>query len=619
MFFKIQKSLVKLICCSLIATSFVGCDQKKSEVVTSVKTDRQSIQSWQNMKFGMFIHWGIYSVPAGVWKGKKIEKLGEQIQRHAHIPNDEYADIAKQFNPVQFDSDAMVKMAKDAGMKYVVLTAKHHDGFCMFDSKLTDFDIMDASPYKKDILKQLANSCKKYGIKLGVYYSTPDWHFNGPNPEVNPIDGKISVFSKVSKENADYQVAQLKEILSNYGDICELFFDMGEPTRAQSERFANTVHSLQPNCMINGRVMNNQGDFITMPDNHVPDVPVDTMAWETPGTFYHTWGYKSWVKGDPVPAQVKQQVRKLVQVAARGGNFLLNIGPKPDGTVLPYEQKVLAGIGLWMKNHNQGIWGVNNNPFKKLPWGECTVKGNELFFYVYDWPENNQLRIPGLVSNVVSVKSMEDMSKSLSFRKDGHDVIVDLSNIEPNAYLSGLKVSLSDALDIVDPMIMPQRDHSIVIHGEDAICYGKYGKESYRSILKDFSRSWDVNVTQVGSYRVELTYRMKFDQKKFKFIIGNDPYLFTLFGSGKWHAKLDMIDGNETAHNKTKKKKSLKGYKTKSIGVVSFKKIGRNTLQISQGEDFPFVTTIKEFKKQNPKYKTMNIDIKTIKLIPVES
>ena len=219
------------------------------------------------------------------FEGGTNRKLGEQIMRHANISIPEYEKIAKAFNPTKFDAEAIVLMAKNAGMRYVILTSKHHDGFAMFDSKVTNYDVVDFTPYKKDILKELADACKKHGLKLGLYYSTPDWHFNGPEPERNPIDGKYSVFGKVSKANEDYQVAQLKELLTNYGDIFELFFDMGEPTAAQSARFAKTVNDLQPNCLINGRVMNNQGDFITMPDNHLPDLPIADYPWETPGTL----------------------------------------------------------------------------------------------------------------------------------------------------------------------------------------------------------------------------------------------------------------------------------------------------------------------------------------------
>ena len=341
------------------------------------------------MKFGMFIHWGVYSIPAGVWKGKQIEKLGEQIMRHAKISVDEYEAIAKQFNPVNFDPDAIVKMAKNAGMKYIILTAKHHDGFAMFETATTNYDIVDFTPYKKDILKQLADACKRHNLKLGVYYSTPDWHFNGDDQEINPVDNKISVFGKVSKANEDYQVAQLKELLSNYGDLVEVFFDMGEPTKAQSKRFKETVLELQPNCLINGRVMNDQGDFITMPDNHLPDVPLDTIAWETPGTFYHTWGYKSWVKGAPIDKQIKNQVKKLSKIASLGGNFLLNIGPKSDGSVVQYEQDVLKGIGEWMTLHAEAIHGTKSTPFQKLDWGYCTQADQKLYFHLFDYSKAN--------------------------------------------------------------------------------------------------------------------------------------------------------------------------------------------------------------------------------------
>jgi alpha-L-fucosidase len=322
--------------------------------VAAVDTPEEAVEAWQAMRFGLFIHWGVYSIPAGIWEGRKIEKLGEQIQRHADISMDDYEGIARQFNPIEFDADKIVQLAKRAGMRYVVLTAKHHDGFAMFDSRHTDFDVVDFTPYKKDILKELADACARHDLKLGIYYSTPDWHFNGPNPERNPRDGKISVFAPVSKANEDYQVAQLEELLTNYGEVVELFFDMGEPTPEQSKRFRDTVKRLQPNTLINGRVMNEQGDFLTMPDNHVPDTPITELPWETPGTFYHTWGYKSWVKGAPLNEQVRRQVRKLSSISSMGGNFLLNIGPKSDGNVVAYERQVLEGVGEWVDVHVTG-------------------------------------------------------------------------------------------------------------------------------------------------------------------------------------------------------------------------------------------------------------------------
>lgn len=573
-----------------------------------------AIQKWKDMKFGLFIHWGIYSIPAGVWNGKQIEKLGEQIQRHAHIPNDEYAQLANQFNPVNFDANAIVSLAKQAGMKYVVLTAKHHDGFCMFESQHTDFDIIDATPYKKDILKLLAKACRKHDMKLGVYYSTPDWHFNGPNPEVNPDDNKISVFSKVSKANADYQVNQLKEILSNYGDIAELFFDMGEPTAAQSKRFAETVHQIQPNCMINGRVMNNQGDFITMPDNHVPDVPINTMAWESPGTFYHTWGYKSWVKGDPLTQQVKNQVRKLVQIVARGGNFLLNIGPKSDGSVLAYEKNVLKGVGEWMNTHKDAIHGVSTNPFKQLPFGECTRKGNKLYFHIYNWPENNILVIPGLESKIKSLSMLGQAANKISFSTVGQNKEIDLSGLKEDINLSVLEIEIAEPLQIFDPIVRPNKSNQLLLQANQAIKNGKYGKDSYRSILKDYSRQWDIEVPVTGKYQVEIQYKLKYDQKDFIIETKDDILKFTLQGDSKGKAKAKIIDGNESVKKNIKKKTKLQD-RTLVVGVLNLKKSERTCIKIGQGKEFLFTTTTAEFKKQDQKYRSMNIDIESIKLI----
>ncbi|MCD6354305.1 MAG: alpha-L-fucosidase [Prolixibacteraceae bacterium] len=603
----------------ILVIFFSGCNQKSSttaeKVTNSPSTRKEALKEWKDMKFGMFIHWGIYSVPAGIWKGKQIEKLGEQIQRHAKISHDEYEEIASKFNPVKFDADAVVQLAKNAGMKYIVFTAKHHDGFCMFDSKYTNWDIIDASPYGKDILKQLANACKKHGLKLGIYYSTPDWHFNYPNVEINPNDNKLSVFGKVSKANEDYEVNQLQELLSNYGDIVELFFDMGEPTLAQSKRFAQTVHALQPKCVINGRVMNNQGDFITMPDNHVPEVPIDTLAWETPGTFYHTWGYKSWVKRAPVEMQVKTQIRKLSQIAARGGNFLLNIGPKPDGTVLPYEVKVLNEIGEWMKTNHEAIYATGTTPFRKLDWGECTTGKNKLYLYIFDWPKNNKLKIPGLRNKIVKAYPLAHSEKKIDFFSENGDKLLDLSPVSPDKNVTIIVVEYSGDLNIEHDAAKANSKGEIILDNKLVINHGKYGRESYRSILKDYYRSWDVIIDQPGDYEVSLAYKLKYDSKDFVLEANKQKLNFTLTGEGQKSEKAEIIDGNE---NSTKiKQQNGSEFKNTVVGKIHFNKTGRQTICLKQGKEFKFMTTTNDFKNQDHKYRGMNIDVKMIELKPV--
>ena len=601
-----------IIGCLLISACQSQLTQTDQSVIHSQNSTALSprIETWKAMKFGMFIHWGVYSIPAGVWKGKQIEKLGEQIMRHAKISVDEYEAIAKQFNPVNFDPDAIVKMAKNAGMKYIILTAKHHDGFAMFETATTNYDIVDFTPYKKDILKQLADACKRHNLKLGVYYSTPDWHFNGDDQEINPVDNKISVFGKVSKANEDYQVAQLKELLSNYGDLVEVFFDKGEPTNAQSKRFKETVLELQPNCLINGRVMNDQGDFITMPDNHLPDVPLDTIAWETPGTFYHTWGYKSWVKGAPLDKQIKNQVKKLSKIASLGGNFLLNIGPKSDGSVVQYEQDVLKGIGEWMALHAEAIHGTKSTPFQKLDWGYCTQADQKLYFHLFDYPKDQKLVIPGLVSDISNAYILADSTKkSLNFNKVNGDVIVDL-NGQINPVLDVLVVEYKQDL-IINPLIINSENGVVNLNDTQAIKHGKYGKLSYRSIIKDNFRTWDFSVEQKGTYEVELTYATKYDEKEFLFEINDQSFKVNLKGNQKKEKeKEQLFDGNETKQ----KKASFSKFKTVKIGEVQLLNSEVNHLVLKSAKDYQFKYTLKEFHAQDRSHRSLGINVKNLVL-----
>ena len=599
-----------IIGCILVSACQSNITQTDQSVIHSQNSTALSprIETWKAMKFGMFIHWGVYSIPAGVWKGKQIEKLGEQIMRHAKISVDEYEAIAKQFNPVNFDPDAIVKMAKHAGMKYIILTAKHHDGFAMFETATTNYDIVDFTSYKKDILKQLADACKRHNLKLGVYYSTPDWHFNGDDQEINPVDNKISVFGKVSKANEDYQVAQLKELLSNYGDLVEVFFDMGEPTKAQSKRFKETVLELQPNCLINGRVMNDQGDFITMPDNHLPDVPLDTIAWETPGTFYHTWGYKSWVKGAPLDKQIKNQVKKLSKIASLGGNFLLNIGPKSDGSVVQYEQDVLKGIGEWMALHAEAIHGTKSTPFKKLDWGYCTQSDQKLYFHLFDYPKDKKLVIPGLVSNISNAFILADSTKkSLNFNKVNGDVIVDLDG-QINPVLDVLVVEYKKDL-IINPPVINSKNGVVNLNDTQAIKHGKYGKLSYRSIIKDNFRTWDFSVEQTGIYEVELTYATKYDEKEFLFEIKDQSIRVNLKGNQKKEKeKEQLFDGNETKQ----KKAPFSKFKTVKIGEVQLVNSEVNHLVLKSAKDYQFKYTLKEFHAQDRSHRSLGINVKNL-------
>jgi len=631
---KLSELSKRIVLTSLVSSAVLaGCGTEQTSIASTQAQEQAQAQQqtqeqaqtaaaiakWQAMRFGLFIHFGAYADLAGVWQGKEIEKLGEQIQRHADISQEDYQAVVKKFNPSNFDADAIVKLAKQAGMRYIVLTTKHHDGFSMFETKHSDFDIVDYTPYKKDLLKELSEATKRHGLKLGLYYSTPDWHFNGPEPERNPSDGKISVFSKVSKANEDFQVAQLEELMTNYGDIVEVFFDMGEPTLAQSIRFREVVKKYQPNALINGRLMNNQGDFLTMPDNHVPDSPITDYPWETPGTFYHTWGYKSWVKGLPLEEQIAVQVGKLSDIASMGGNFLLNIGPKGDGSILPYEKDVLVGVGSWVEQNKAAIFETGLNPFLKLDWGQVSTSKGSLYLHIHNWPADNQLVLPGLENTVQQVTPLTDANNTLVVNQQSGNTVIDLSSVKQDRYLTILKLDYSGELSIVPRHSKANENGVITLIGEQATKEGKFGKESYRSMLKDFSRSWYVDVPEPGSYQVNISYKMRYKDKDFIIANANSELAFNLKGKGKKVEKLQSFDGNEqklTLEEKAKKASNNSGQFVQSnVGVLNFTTAGIQKISLKQGQDFELKASTKDFKAQDQRYRAMNIDIDTIELL----
>lgn len=350
-----QKHLILLS--FITALLFCSCGNKQQTDVDH-NMNTEALQTWRNDHFGMFIHFGVYSKLAGIWKGEQIPFYGEQIMNHARIPIAEYEAVAREFNPVDFNADEIVSLAKDAGMKYIVITTKHHDGFCMFDTKTTDYDIVDFTPYGKDVVGQLAEACHRQGMKLGFYYSLPDWHFPKGIPRMTPdpntkcwehVNQVYSPLESVTPELEDYIVAQITELLTNYGEITTIWFDMGLITPEQSKRFRDTVKKLQPNCLINGRIMNNMGDYMTLPDNgDVASYGTDVF-WDNPASLYGTWGYKSWIQRPPLDEQISHQISRLTSTVSHGGVFLLNIGPDGDGRVIDYEKDVLHGIGNFLR------------------------------------------------------------------------------------------------------------------------------------------------------------------------------------------------------------------------------------------------------------------------------
>jgi alpha-L-fucosidase/quercetin dioxygenase-like cupin family protein len=339
---------------------------------TTGDSAREARLAWfRDAKYGLFIHWGLYSIPAGEWKGKTIPGIGEWIMNRGRIPAAEYGRLATQFNPVKFDADAWARLARDAGMKYIVITSKHHDGFALFKSKASSFNVVDATPFRRDVLKELAAACAKYGIRLGFYYSqSQDWH--EPNGAGNDWDfgpDSLKDYDKYLRAKAEPQV---KELLTNYGPVALIWFDTPRMMQGdRAHRFTEIVRALQPSTLIDGR-LGESGDYISTGDNVIPGA-VNAQAWEVPATINHTWGFRKDDKDWKSPGEV---IFKLVDVVSKGGNYLLNVGPMANGEMPQAAQDVLRAAGTWLKANGEAVYGARPTPFGE-ELGEASGRGTK--------------------------------------------------------------------------------------------------------------------------------------------------------------------------------------------------------------------------------------------------
>ena len=423
--------------------------------------------------------------------------------------------LQKTFDPKQFDADAIVALAKAAGMKFIVVTAKHHDGFAMFGTKQSDYNVVQATPYHRDVVKELADACARGGLKFGVYYSTIDWHAPTGSPY---LEGNSN---PISDAHANFNASQLKELLTGYGPLSEIWFDMGKPTPEQSKLFAQTVHRLQPQTMVSGRVFNYEGDFTVMGDNEVPAFAIDE-PWQTPASIFgDTWGYRSWQKRGDSEEKIHEKLLELVTVVSRGGNYILNIGPEGNGSVVPFEADVLRGIGAWLKTNGEAVFGAPNgtagvppqaSPFRTLDFGYATVAHNKLYLFVAKMPANGKLHLPNVEPGVHFgqpnlLGSHLSIGTGVAMTNEG--AVVDITALQEQkaaGYLPVIAIPYTGKLAVRPATtVFPSADGSVLLTEATADKFLNYNGRGYEAPATIYKLRW-WTAARPGHYRVEIRY-----------------------------------------------------------------------------------------------------------------
>lgn len=527
-------------------------DEKDTSIKGKHSEKKDPMEWFREAKFGMFIHWGPYSQLAGEWNGHQVPvgENAEWIMKNLAIPVDSYRELAHEMNPVMFDAHKWVRLAKATGMKYIVITAKHHDGFAMYKSAVSSYNIVDWTKFKRDPLKELSAACAEEGIKFCVYYShREDWENPGGYGNNWDYDNdwgsdfyNSEKFNKYLEEKAK---PQLRELLTNYGPIGLVWFDRGMYTPGQGREFVNLVHTLQPATLINGRVghygQEFLGDYQSMSDNGMPPGGLEEY-WETPMTLNKTWGFS---KFDTLWKSPEIVIQRLVEIVSRGGNYLLNIGPKGNGEIPEATIDIFGKVGPWVERNSESIYGSTSNPFGELDWGYCTVRDNKLFLFVRDWPKDGTINLSGLQNSVNRSYVLIDKSIKLSVIQSENSTRIMLPQNPPDYPVSVLVVETDGPPRVNPPVARQSENGEIELNYLTAITHGntvtRFNREGGFHISKwkrpEDSVEWMIDIDKPGKFKVSIEYAAtrEWEGQPFEITVGKSKFERHVIYTGDWY------------------------------------------------------------------------------------
>jgi len=490
-----MKFLIHYLLLGLLIFAFTSPGQLQAQNANLVAKGPEHdarMQWWRDARFGLFIHWGLYSITGGVWKGETARKdYAEWSMHNFQIPQDEYSQLAKQFNPTLFNADEWAQLAEDAGMGYFVLTTKHHDGFAMYDSEISDYNVVDATPFKRDVFAELAEAFRKRDMKACAYYSQDldwsvdqggaivsynTWDFKNPEPE----------YDKFDKYLREKSLPQIEELATKYGDVGLFWFDF--PRMVNKERgklVHDTVRKHLPNAIVNGRICTPQGsyaDYLVPGDNGFFSSP-QPADWECCATMDESWGYKPHAHAKRTGIDI---IRQLSTTVAAGGNLLLNIGPKPDGTIPQRQVGILKKIGVWMKHNKEAIHGNRANPFGEFfSWGLCTVKQNQIYLHISEWEADGDVILPRLKNKVTMVEVLGAPDRKLKWsHENGGELNIKMAGESVHPASTVIKVTCEgDSLDIA-PLQLTETNELIELNTSLALSIGQKMR-NLRHMIRD--------------------------------------------------------------------------------------------------------------------------------------